>query len=905
MRIIIKRRRLFACLITLILMITGQNLFAQSNSEVRIKEYYWGTPLNKVLNDFQKKYGIKIQYDSTLTSKYKFNDSGRFGHGASVKRAFRAICDDLPEFSYYIDEANVVHLGYKSALEDEKELMNKKFVGKSTKKNLTISGIIKDIESGETLPFASIVIKGANTGTTSNADGYFTLFNVPTDTSTIIVSYIGYKKGTFFLNPEIEFSDLRINLKPNSTTLNEIVVIGEVDELMETSEKVSVVKMSPKEMAKLPNIGETDIFRSFQLLPGISGSNESSSGLFVRGGTPDQNLILYDGFTVYQVDHLFGMFSAFNSNAVKDVQLHKGGFESKFGGRISSVMEITGKNGNENNFNIGGEIGLLSGNVFAEIPIGEKTTVLLAGRRSWKSFIYNDIFESFNEASDDQSSAQPSGKAGRILETSTPSSYFYDLNAKISYKPTSKDIISYSFFNGLDDLNNSQEMSRTRNGVSISGGKSDITKWGNWGMSGIWSRKWNEIFYTKTLASLSNYYSNREMTNTRISTNLDGETTEIKRGSIEDNNLKDYTFKFDNELKLNKSNQLEFGIQGTHYTIDYDYTLNDTINIQERHDDGNVLSVYLQDNIKLFDRLTFIPGIRASYYDITKKTYFEPRASLSYQLTKNIKLNGAWGQYYQFANRIIRDDISSGSRDFWVLGDGESVPISYSEHFIAGASYETRGYLFSAEAYFKNLNGLSEYSLQFAPSFNNVNFDEFFYQGSGTAKGIEFLVQKKHGRYNGWASYTIGEVLYDFPIYGENQFYANHDVTNEFKIVNTYKFKRFTFAGTWIFATGKPYTDPLGGYSVTLLDGSTQSFLNIGEKNGARYDNYHRLDLSVTYDFKLGRTSLGSFGFSVFNAYNRKNIWYKTFEVDDGDLIETDVNHLGITPSLTFSIKLR
>ena len=901
---IIKRSLRFLIVMIIILISISQNVHAQSKKEIKIKEYYWGASLNKVLNDFQKKYGIQIQYDTAVTSKYKFDDRGRF-YGITTERAFTAICNDITELSFYIDENNVVHLGDNTILGDKKELMNKKFMSRSIKKNVTVSGVVKDKESGETLPFASVVTRGASSGTTTNVDGYFTLFNVPADTSAILVSYIGYKSGTFFLNPEIELSDLTIRLAPNSTTLNEVVVVGEVDELMEMSEKVSVVKMSPKEMAKLPNIGETDIFRSFQLLPGISGSNESSSGLFVRGGTPDQNLILYDGFTVYQVDHLFGMFSAFNSNAVKDVQLHKGGFESKFGGRISSVMEITGKNGNENNFNIGGEIGLLSGNIFTEIPIGKKITVLLAGRRSWKSFIYNNIFDSFNEASDDQSNTLQSGKAGRIQQESTPSSYFYDLNAKISYKPTSKDIISYSFFNGLDDLNNSQEISRTRNGVAISGGKSDITRWGNWGMSTIWSRKWNNVFYTKTLASISNYYSNREMINTRISTNSSGETTEIKRGSIEDNKLKDYTFKFDSELKLNKSNQLEFGVQATHYTIDYDYILNDTINIQQRHDNGNVLSAYLQDNIKLFNRLTFIPGIRVSYYDITKKTYFEPRASLSYQLTKNIKLNGAWGQYYQFANRIIRDDISSGSRDFWVLGDGESVPISYSEQFIAGASYETKEYLFSAEAYYKSLSGLSEYSLQFAPTFNNVNYDEFFYEGTGTAKGIEFLVQKKYGRYSGWVSYTLGEVLYDFPIYGENQFYANHDVTNEFKIVNTYKFRKFTFAGTWIFATGKPYTEPLGGYSVLLLDGSTQSFLNIGEKNSARYDNYHRLDLSVNYDFKFGKTSLGSIGFSVFNVYNRKNIWYKTFELDEGDLIETDVNHLGITPSLTLSIKLR
>jgi len=240
-----------------------------------------------------------------------------------------------------------------------------------------------------------------------------------------------------------------------------------------------------------------------------------------------------------------------------------------------------------------------------------------------------------------------------------------------------------------------------------------------------------------------------------------------------------------------------------------------------------------------------------------------------------------------------------------VLGDDNTVPISYSEHFIVGAGYETKGYLFDVEAYYKKLDGLSEYSLQFAPSFTNVDFNEMFYEGSGIAKGVEFLIQKKHGNYNGWLSYTLGEVLYDFPIYGDNSFFANHDVTNEFKIVNIYTYKKWIFAGTWIFATGKPYTEPLGGYSITLLDGSAEDFLNIGDKNNARYDDYHRLDLSATYNFKLGRTSLGSVGLSLFNVYNRENIWYKTFELDEGDLIETNVNNLGFTPSITLSIKLR
>jgi len=892
--------------VLLFFIVVNHNSYAQSINEITIKEHYWGTPLNDVLNDFQTKYGIHIEYDSTITAKYKFDDHGRYGFGTTVERAFNAICMDIPELSFYIDENELVHLERRESSTKQKDLINTRYKGQSKKNNVTVSGVIKDIDNGESLPFATISVRGTINGTTTNMDGYFTLFNIPTDTSALEISYIGYQPTTYFLNPDADLSKLTVYLKPATTALDEVVITAEREDLMRSTDKVGVVKMSPKKMAKLPNVGETDIFRSFQLLPGVSGSNEASSGLFVFGGTPDQNLILYDGFTVYHVDHLFGMFSAFNPNAIKDVQLHKGGFESRFGGRISSVMEIVGKDGNENNFNIGGDIGFLSGNIYAEIPVKDKLTILLAGRRSWKSPVYNTIFDKFNESKQETAGpAPPPGKGNRSMQATSPSSYFYDLNAKVTYKPSDKDIISYSFFNGKDNLDNSRSISRARNGRVISGGVNDLTKWGNWGMSTTWSRKWSNKLYTNTLASVSNYFSNRDRTNTRIITDQDGISTEMKRGSVEDNNLRDYTFKLNAELNPSKSHQVEFGIEATHFSIDYDYTLNDTISIQNRSDNGTVLTSYLQDRIILFEKLTIVPGLRTSYYDVTKKIYLEPRLSMNYKLTDKINLKGAWGHYYQFANRIIRNDISSGSRDFWVLADDTTIPISYAEHFILGANFETRGYLFDVEAYYKNLDGLSEYSLQYAPSFSNIDFNEFFYEGSGYAKGVSFLLQKKYGNYTGWLGYTIGNVQYDFPIYGDNSFPASHDVTHEYKIINTYEYKKWTFAATWIYATGKPYTEPLGSYTLTMLDSEPEDFLHIGPKNSTRYPDYHRLDISATRDFKFGKTSRGSIGFSIFNVYNRENIWYKEFEVEEGELIETDVTLLGFTPSLTLSLRLR
>ncbi|MFT5823040.1 MAG: ferric enterobactin receptor [Crocinitomix sp.] len=774
--------------------------------------------------------------------------------------------------------------------------------------SIKVSGILNDEETGESLPFAKVIVKGTQNGTMSNVDGYFTLFDVPSDTATLIVTYIGYDDMFFRLSPDKDLSNVLIELDPKSQSLDVVEVIAEREELLQMNDGISVVKMSPKEISKLPSIGEKDLFRSFQLLPGVSGSNESSSGLFVRGGTPDQNLVLYDGFTVYHIDHMFGMFSAFNPNAVKSIQLYKGGFDSQFGGRTSSVVDIVGKDGNQKKFNIGADIGSISANAFMEIPIKDKMTILVAGRRSWQSFLYNRIFDGFSstDEAEEISPAGGGGKGSRSVAATTPSSYFYDLNAKITYKPTNKDNISFSFFNGLDNLDNSIEFSRERNGQVISGAVNDITNWGSWGMSTTWSRKWSDMYYSNALVSVSNYFSTRDLSNSRVFTNAFGEQEEISTGSIEDNRLQDYTFKFNNELKLNKFNQLEFGLQNTFFNIDYNYLVNDTISIQERDDIGSVHSLFLQDRIKLFRKLTLVPGVRVSYYDVTDKLYYEPRASVNFSLTEKWSLKGAWGHYYQFANRIIRNDISSGSKDFWVLSDGDAVPVGFAEHFIAGTSYETKGFVFSAEGYYKNLKGLSEYSLQFAPSFNNVDFNEFFYEGTGVSKGAEFLIQKKYGKYNGWVGYTYGQTIYNFPIYGENSFYANHDVTHEFKIVNMLKLKKkWTLSATWIYATGRPYTEPAGGYTLTLADGSIQDFIQIGTRNNQRYPAYHRLDVAATKDFTMGETGNGSLSISIFNLYNRQNIWYKQFEVDAGELIETNVNLLGFMPSVTLSFKLR
>ena len=889
-----------------LIIISLVNLKAQSNSDLRIKADFEETSLDIVLLELKINYKIQFNYEKSLINEVYISDSFR---KLPLDQAMARLLEGTA-IDFEITDYKKIRL-FERKIQEVTIWEG----GNPTRFDFTLSGKIKDKKTGETLPFANVLLD-QGVGVNTNVDGHFSLFNVPNDTMVLTVSYLGYQPLKYRITPETNINNVVILMEDFGVLLKEVEVKAiEEEQMISASTGVSRVGITPAALAELPSYGEKDIFRSLQLLPGISGSNESSSGLYVRGGTPDQNLVLFDGFTVYHVDHLFGFFSAFNANAVKDVQLYKGGFDAKYGGRISSVVDLTGKDGNTEQFNTGFGLSLLSVNGFIESPFADgKGSFLISGRRSFQSSFYSNIFEAYTNSNSSASENQTPGRRFAQQEVQ-PNTYFYDLNAKVSYRLNSKDLLSLSFYNGEDNLDNSRNVDQSAFANRFGGSSSnlnfnrestDLTAWGNWGTSAKWSRKWSDRFYSNTNLSYSNYYSERDRTN---NTTIVREDSTIIRnnGSLEYNDLKDISLKIDNEFKLTAKNQLDFGIQSTWNNIEYKFTQNDTTTVLNREDQGLTTSFYLQDKHTFGNKLILKGGIRNTHYSPTNKLYFEPRAGLTFILSDKIKAKAAWGKYYQFANRIVREDIQQGSRDFWLLADDESVPISSAYHHIAGLSYETNTWLFDVEGYYKTLDGLSEYSTRFVPSGfgpnRTISYEEFFHNGTGVAKGIEFLLQKKVGKLTGWLGYTLGEVKYDFEAFGDEPFYANQDVTNELKLVGNYKLGKWSLGGTFIYATGKPYTGPTGYYELTLLDGTTSDFFEVSEKNALRFDDYHRLDLSATYNFNLGR-SKASAGMTITNVYNRNNTWYKEFEVIEGELLETNVSLIGFTPSLFFTWSL-
>jgi ferric enterobactin receptor len=800
-------------------------------------------------------------------------------------------------------------------------------------KTIRLKGMVLNERDKQALAGVTIVIFSTHIGTYTNEKGFFTL-DLPKDTCTLIISSVGFKPLAQKVSTADNLNSLTIKLEEDIQELDAVTVVGEKERIVRiATDKISSVKMSPKLVSLLPNMGEVDVLRSFQLMPGVSATNETSAGLYVRGGTPDQNLIIFDGMTIYYVDHFYGFFSAFNANTIDDIELLKGGFPAKYGGRISSIMEITGKPANMEKVNGTLNLSLLSANAALEIPlVKDKLSLQFACRRSYTDIIrtglYTKIFNLYNNSSSNSETTNlPTrtfqGGMGNFNQQSTqPSFYFYDLNSKLSYKINNQHSFSFSFYSGKDKLDNSSSStmsSFSRPGIrdtsssSTSMNNKDIASWGNTGMSFAWNANWSTSLNTSLQLSYSDYFSNRDQNNSRISSGSSSSSTTTNLSStqstLEDNNVKDYSLRLRNQWTINKNNIMEFGLESTFNNITYSLVYNDTSTMVNTKNNGIQTAFYCEDKLSFLENKAEINyGIRATFQNLTSKIYYEPRISLSYELAKGLKLKAAWGKYYQFCTRIIREDVLQGSKDFWLLSDGKTIPVSSAIHYIAGASYESGDYLFNVEGYYKELTGLTEYSFRATNSFKrdaNPAPQDFFYKGLGNAKGIEFMIQKKYGLNTGWVAYTLSEVKNSFPDlnYG-NSFYADQDQRHEIKAVYCRKLKKWDFSATFVYASGKPYTAPESRYQVSLLDGSTYTYWHVSDKNSMRLPNYQKLDLALSYNW-LGKVTDKIFSLSIFNAYNHTNIWYKKYQISDTDITVTDVKYLGFTPNISITIKFK
>ena len=753
----------------------------------------------------------------------------------------------------------------------------------SAQTKFTISGKVKDSQSGESLIGASVRLVGiSGNGTTTNSYGFYSISGNRGKLK-IVVSYIGYQA----YNSEISISrdtTININLK-SENLLEEIVVTDKIKNQQVSRAQMGVEKVNMAAIKDVPVLfGEKDVLKTLQLLPGIKSAGEGNSGFYVRGGSSDQNLILLDEANVYNASHLLGFFSTFNSDAIKDVSVYKGGMPSQYGGRLASVVDIKMNDGNINKYTAEGGIGLISSRLKVEGPVfKDRGSFMISGRRT-----YADLFLGFSS---------DSSLRGSQL-------FFYDLNAKANYRINDKNTVYLSGYLGRDVLG----LRETFN-----------LNWGNKTATFRWNHLFNSKLFSNTSLIYSDYNYEIQLQNNQNDLSV--------ISAIRDLNLKqNYQYFGWN------GHSLRFGMNANHHTMQpgkitasQASALNPKT-IQDRK--GLELDVYISDEWQVNNRLSMVYGLRLSSFSLfgpgTFNTYddagaiasskdytagdlvkfyfnLEPRFSTSYLIGESSSIKASFNRNSQNLH-LLSNSTASLPTDLWVMSSNNIKPEIANQVALGYyKNFKDDLYEFSSEVYYKSMQRQIDYK-NAAELRANENVETELLFGKGRAYGVEFFIKKRTGKLNGWLGYTLSKTERQFDGISPSYFPAKQDRTHDLSLVGIYKLStRWTFSGTFVYSTGNAVTFPSGKYQ---LEGQTNYYYT--ERNGYRMPDYHRFDIAATLDGKKGRKFKSSWTFGAYNAYNRHNAYVIEFKDDPTDNSRTQTVQtalFGIIPSITWNFK--
>jgi len=754
-------------------------------------------------------------------------------------------------------------------------------------KRYTVNGTIKDASTGEGLIGATARIESdASKGAVTNSFGFYSL-SVTEGEHVLLVSYIGYKTDSLKINVH---KDTHVNVElVSGRALTEIVVSGKnnrSDNLL--NPQLGVNKLDPNDIKDVPVfMGEKDIIRTIELLPGVKSTGDANTGFYVRGGGSDQNLILLDGATVYNASHLFGFFSTFNSDAIKDISLYKGGMPAQYGGRLSSVLDVRMDDGNNKDYSAEGGIGLISSRIKVEGPIvKDKSSFMISARRT-----YADVFLKLSGDS--------------TLKGS--SLYFYDLNAKANYQMDDKNTIYFSAYLGKDDIGLKDNFA---------------TNWGNTTAT----LRWNHLLNSKLFSNTSFIYSNYNY----VINNFSSSSNINVVSKIEDFNLKQ-----DYEYFANNNHTLSFGAGVMHHNI---VPGNITTSQASSYNPKNIQSrrayeanAYISDSWQSSDKLTIVYGIRINIFDLTgpgtfntydddgvlinKTTYsagqsvqtyvnLEPRISANYTIDPESSLKASYNHNSQNIH-LLSNSTSSLPTDLYVLssnnikpGIADQVSLGYYRNF------NNDQFEFSTEVYYKWLKNEVDYRND-ADLVANETVESQLLYGVGRAYGVELFLKKKFGKFNGWLGYALSRTERKINgINNGNYFPARQDRTHDVSLVGIYNAsKRVTLSAVFVYGTGNAVTYPAGKYQV---GGLTTYYYN--QRNANRLPADSRLDLGLTLEGKQHKRYHSSWSFSIYNAFDRMNPYSVVFQDSSGkpshtEAVETSL--FGIIPAVTWNFKFK
>lgn len=900
--------------LSLILLFLSTALIGQNLESIQINESFNNASLNKVIRKLKNKYDVRISYDDALISGVKI--SGQFNNINLSDFLSRILTSQGIE--YKLINGNIVLVPKEVDLN----------ISSPSLFDITVFGVVRDAMTGENLPNALVRVDGNNKGTISNKDGYFSLVGVPTDTSTIEVRYLGYQKSQVKLKRGQSKQTMQILMVESAVELADFEVVDRVNKTVSYGDDISQMTINPKNLASLPSLGELDVFRSLQFLPGISGTNETSSALSIRNSPSSHNLVLLDGFTIYRLDHFFGVFSAINANAIRDIQVYKGGFGSQYGNRVSGVVDMKGNTGNFNqpNFSLG--INLLSARFSANLPLGQGRGALhFSYRRAYTDIIRTNLFEKLYSNYRAQSNQVLNQQASD--DFLRPDFSFYDLNLKTSYKLSQRDIISLSIYNGRDNLDTNYDIVETNpddpTEILRVNSFMENAQWGNRGIGLNWSRNWSANHYSYLQVGQSDHFFDYQYEDSGL--NGDGDLIRYYK-LTRNNDVKDLQVNFVNEIQLKRNHQLKIGLNYSNLQVEnraiiQDLEGEDTAE-NPPNNNGNVAAIYFEDQIRISNKLSLKPGIRYNYTDLTSENYLVPRLALSYKLSPTVEFKAAAGQYIQLIKEIIFDDPLSNAQGGYFLasdmGNDPSMPsidVLKSNHLIAGFQYKKEGLIIDLEYYHKENEGINEILVSHLVDRNtNIRSPEILYtQGTGTINGIDFLIQKEKGNYTGWLAYTYSRANNQINDINNGELMPSRlDQRHEVKFVHLLDLPKWNLSATWVFGSGRPFLEP----EVNLITDNSGNLINYEVVNTSktitRLPAYHRLDLSAA--LKFGNKEVkGEIGLSLLNVYNRGNIQgkrLKTNELDDvingvpGAEMPTDLYRevllLDFTPSLFLNL---
>jgi hypothetical protein len=742
----------------------------------------------------------------------------------------------------------------------------------------TLSGNVKDKKTGEALIGMTVYVQElSDIGTVSNEYGFYSL-TLPEGSYHIICGFIGYTSDTVFIKLDQNMKSDRF-ISEEYAELEVVVTAKKEDDNLKNTQ-MGVEKLDVKEISKIPVIfGEKDILKTIQLLPGVKSAGEGNSGFFVRGGSADQNLILLDEAPVYNASHLLGFFSTFNSDALKDVSIIKGNSPAQYGGRLSSVLDVKMKEGNNQKYTATGGIGLISSRLSVEGPIQkDKSSFMISGRRT-----YADVFL---KATEDY-------KDNKL--------YFYDLNLKANYRINDNNRIFASGYFGRDVL---------------AFGENFGIDWGN----ATGTLRWNSILSPKTFSNTSFIYSKYDY---NIKINSGGSDFNIN------SQIKDLNLKQEFQYFPNTKNSIRYGFNTIYHTITPSRFQGEGTNANTKESRYSLENaVFANNTMEVSKRLNLDYGLRFSFYSILGgdtyneydkgvlkdsvvlssgefgKTYYnlEPRMQFSYLMNEVSSVKGGYARNTQHLH-LLSNSTSSTPTDQWI-GNSYNIKPEISDQFSLGyyRNMKSNTYQFSTEAYYKNMQNQVDYK-NGADINTTPDIESQLLYGKGRAYGIEFLVKKTKGKLTGWVGYTLSRTERQIDgINNDNWYVARQDRTHDLSVVGMYELtQRWSLSALFVYNTGNAVTFPSGKYNV---DGNTVFYYS--ERNGYRMPSYHRMDIGATYTKPHKRKYESSWNFSLYNVYGRENAYSITFEDDPNDPSRTRAVQTSLfkwVPSVTYNFK--